>query len=215
MNIFLFGIVICWAVFLLVWGISAFGVKKDAGPKNILQRGRVGLLVRIAAACVIAWTVWQRATGQFTSPPAAHHPLSGALWGIDAPLWGIGMPAAATNPALGAVAFLCCAIGTGFAVWARMHLGRNWSARPTTKVGHELVTTGPYAFVRHPIYTGIILSAFGSALAVGLAWFIPFAVMLVLYLSRIPREERLMTELFPDQYPAYKERTKALIPFVW
>ncbi len=76
--------------------------------------------------------------------------------------------------------------------------GRNWSSIPSVKEGHELVTSGSYQFVRHPIYTGILLAAFGSALVVGLSWFIVFAFVCFIFIARVNVEERLMMEQFPD-----------------
>jgi protein-S-isoprenylcysteine O-methyltransferase Ste14 len=83
------------------------------------------------------------------------------------------------------------------------------------KQEHELVTNGPYEYVRHPIYTGMLLAAFGSALtgsgfAIGV-----FVLASVLFLSRMPREEQIMLGLFPNAYPHYQAETKRLIPFVW
>jgi protein-S-isoprenylcysteine O-methyltransferase Ste14 len=83
------------------------------------------------------------------------------------------------------------------------------------KQEHELVTNGPYEYVRHPIYTGMLLAAFGSALT-GSAFAIGvFVEASILFLSRIPREEKIMLELFPNAYPRYQDETKRLIPFVW
>jgi protein-S-isoprenylcysteine O-methyltransferase Ste14 len=107
------------------------------------------------------------------------------------------------------------AAGIAFAVWARVHLGKNWSGTPSMKEGHELITSGPYRFVRHPIYTGIILAVLGSALVSGVIWLAIFIIMTANFLYRIPIEERYMMQLFPGQYPEYKKRTKALVPWVW
>ncbi len=114
--------------------------------------------------------------------------------------------------ALGAV---LCVAGIAFAIWARWHLGRNWSATPSIKEGHELVASGPYRFVRHPIYTGIILALLGSALTNSVIWVAFFIIFTINFIARIPIEERYMLQLFPGEYPEYKKRTKALIPFVW
>jgi protein-S-isoprenylcysteine O-methyltransferase Ste14 len=108
-----------------------------------------------------------------------------------------------------------CALGLALAIWARKHLGTNWSREPSIQAGHELVTSGPYRFVRHPIYTGILAAIFGSVLVGGTAWMIMFAGMLLMFVWRVKREEEFMTQLFPQQYPEYKNRTSALIPFVW
>jgi protein-S-isoprenylcysteine O-methyltransferase Ste14 len=107
------------------------------------------------------------------------------------------------------------AAGLLFTVWARRHLGANWSATVTIKEGHELIVSGPYALVRHPIYTGLLLAFVGSALAIG-EWRGVFAVALAsLALWRKLRlEERWMRQQFGDVYEAYCRRVRALIPFV-
>jgi protein-S-isoprenylcysteine O-methyltransferase Ste14 len=104
--------------------------------------------------------------------------------------------------------------GLAFTVWARAHLGGNWSGIVTVKAGHELVTSGPYAIVRHPIYTGLLLAFVGSALARGewrglLAVVIAFAALW----RKLHVEERWMRERFGPQYAAYARRVPALIPF--
>ena len=110
---------------------------------------------------------------------------------------------------------LLCALGLGFAVWARIHLGRNWGMPMSLREGHELVTTGPYAYVRHPIYTGILLAMLGSALAVALAWLWALALFFVYFLYSAFAEERMMSEQFPEAYAAYKARSRMLIPFIF
>jgi protein-S-isoprenylcysteine O-methyltransferase Ste14 len=81
--------------------------------------------------------------------------------------------------------------------------------------GHELVTTGPYRFVRHPIYSGVLLALLGSGLAAGSLWFLILALTFPFYIYSAWEEERVMMRQFPDAYPEYKRRTSALIPFVW
>ena len=82
------------------------------------------------------------------------------------------------------------------------------------KEGHELVTTGPYRYVRHPIYTGMLLAILGSALATTRAWLVVFVGMVIYCVYSAWTEERLTLQQFPEQYAQYKRRTKALIPFV-
>ncbi len=107
-----------------------------------------------------------------------------------------------------------CLAGFGFAFWARAYLGRNWGMPMSLRQGHELVTSGPYAYVRHPIYTGIMLAMIGSALAVGLLWLLLFVLYFVYFIVSARTEEKMMLAQFPDAYPAYRRRTKMLIPFV-
>jgi protein-S-isoprenylcysteine O-methyltransferase Ste14 len=107
-----------------------------------------------------------------------------------------------------------CFAGVAFAVWARVYIGRNWGMPMSLREGHELVTSGPYAYVRHPIYSGILLALVGTALATAPPVFVVFFLCLGGFYYAARAEERDMTEQFPDAYPAYKQRTKMLIPFL-
>jgi protein-S-isoprenylcysteine O-methyltransferase Ste14 len=105
-------------------------------------------------------------------------------------------------------------LGLGFAIWARIHIGRNWGTPMAQKNEPELVTTGPYHFVRHPIYSGILVAGLGTALALSWPWLIAVALAGVYFLYSARVEERYLTEQFPDQYPVYKRSTKMLLPFI-
>lgn len=106
------------------------------------------------------------------------------------------------------------ASGLGLAVWARIYLGRNWGMPMTQKREPELVISGPYRFVRHPIYSGILLGLLGTALATNVYWLIAFGVSLVYFAYSARVEERNLANTFPTIYPGYRTRTKMLIPFV-
>ena len=106
--------------------------------------------------------------------------------------------------------------GLLFALWARMRLGRNWSAKVVLKKEHELVTQGPYAWVRHPIYTGVLLMVAGTAIAVGTpASLVGLTLVIWSAWIKLRLEEALMLEQFPDTYPAYQQRVKRLVPLLW
>lgn len=105
-------------------------------------------------------------------------------------------------------------LGLGFAIWARLNIGRNWGTPMTQKDEPELVTSGPYHLVRHPIYSGIIVAAFGTAVALTWMWLIAVAVGGGYFVYSATVEERYMTEKFPEVYPAYKHSTKMLVPFI-
>ena len=112
--------------------------------------------------------------------------------------------------------FVITTAGLAFTVWARRALGTNWSGMPTIKQDHELITRGPYAVVRHPIYTGLLVAIFGSCLAEGHVWSVVFfAMAVVLLIVKLETEEAILTREFPDAYPDYQQRTKALIPFLY
>lgn len=103
--------------------------------------------------------------------------------------------------------------GCLFAIWARLTLGSNWSGQATVKAGHELVVTGPYALARHPIYTGLVTASLGTAFAIGEMRCVLGLVVIVLALMiKMSQEERLMLQTFPQAYPQYQRRVKALIP---
>jgi protein-S-isoprenylcysteine O-methyltransferase Ste14 len=113
---------------------------------------------------------------------------------------------------LGIVLF---ALGLGFAIWARVHIGRNWGTPMTQKDDPELVTTGPYRLVRHPIYSGILVAGVGTAVALSWQWLIAVVLAGVYFVYSATVEERYLTERFPQTYPAYRHSTKMLVPFVF
>ena len=106
--------------------------------------------------------------------------------------------------------------GCLFAAWARITLGANWSGRVELKQDHELITKGPYALTRNPIYSGLILAAAGTAVAIG-EWRCVIGLVLVVFAfaTKIRQEEKVMMQAFPDTYPAYRKRVKALIPGIF
>lgn len=115
-------------------------------------------------------------------------------------------------PALGSALTV---IGIACAIWARYHLGRNWGMPMTEKQGRELITSGPYAYVRHPIYTGVILALIGSAGVSGGLWLIIALTGIVYFVLAAHEEEAMLTKEFPGSYPEYRAGTKMLIPFIW
>jgi len=129
----------------------------------------------------------------------------------------LNVPVTPRDTPLGIIGVALVLAGVGFAIWARLALGTNWSGLVVTmKQGHELVQSGPYAIVRHPIYTGILLAMIGTALTRGtLAGYIGVAAGLVAILIRIKIEEQLMSERFGDAYQVYRRRARKLVPFVW
>ena len=115
---------------------------------------------------------------------------------------------------LGVVGTLLFACGIALAVWARVHLGRNWGMPATQRVEPELVTSGPYRFVRHPIYTGLLAAMLGTALVDSLVGLIVVAVLVAYFYYCGIVEERNLTATFPTAYPEYRSGTKMLIPFL-
>ena len=119
-----------------------------------------------------------------------------------------------TDPWLAAIGLLLFALGLGFAVWARLHIGRNWGTPMTQKDEPELVTSGPYRIVRHPIYSGILLASVGTAVALSWLWLPVVGLAAIYFVYAATVEDRYLAKQFPEEYPAYKRSTKMLVPFV-
>ena len=177
---------ILWLVFYGFWLISAIGVKKAVRGQAGWRAARLRLLFIIAAVFLSRLLHIRRI-----------------------------MPAMSHSRAAGVLGLTICASGLAFATWARLHLGRNWGLPMSLKEGHELVMTGPYRYVRHPIYTGILAALLGSALVAGPLWFIVFLIFCPYFIFSATVEEKLMMRQFPNEYPEYRKRTNRLIPFVW
>jgi len=178
---------------------------------------------------IVLAAVWL--PGYFVTKPAARTPdrgrqrvttllLCAAFVLLLAPRIGsaVGLPAAIT-PGLAVFGPLGVALDLAeiaFAIWARITLGRNWSGAAEVKQAHELVRRGPYAVVRHPIYTGLLTAMLGTALTMGRpAAYLGVLCGVAAILMRIPHEDALMAEEFGDVHAAYRRRTKTLIPLVW
>jgi len=110
-----------------------------------------------------------------------------------------------TGSITGVLGLVICTLGIGLAILGRAWLTRNRDA---------LVTSGPYAWVRHPIYAGMLLAMLGSAIAQSLLWILPLMLYGPAFISGARREERRLSEQFPERYRAYMQRTRMLLPFV-
>ena len=178
-----------WFCWIFYWIASASGVKRTAQHESVLSRIIHGTPLWIAIILISA-------------PDLGRH-------GPFAPIWPF-------SPAVFWLGALVTLAGFAITVWARVTLGRNWSGWVTIKENHELIQTGPYAWVRHPIYTGLILAFLGSALARD-QWRGAVAVVLVVIAFRIKLgiEEAWMMRQFGPNYAAYKKRTKMLVPYIW
>ena len=168
----------------------AVGAKRDLGVRRRWKSGgaRLGVLLLV----LLAWRLLRPDRTALVLPAQAP--------GGDAYLGFAGVA--------------LCASGIGLAIWARVHIGRNWGMPMARKENPELVTSGPYARIRHPIYTGILLAALGSVLGHNGFWMAPVLLLGVYFVHSARREEALMLREFPQQYRAYMRRTNMLVPFV-
>lgn len=174
---------------------------------------------------IASWTVaavWSSHTAR--RPPFGEELISrvftiiGALllFGLYSPRYVALLGLWRVSDATGWLMVALTAAGFAFSWWARIHLGKLWSGSITLKDGHHVVNTGPYRFVRHPIYTGIIVASFATAVDKGTYVAVVGALlMLVGWFIKARVEERfLRTELGADAYDAYARRTAMLVPFV-
>jgi protein-S-isoprenylcysteine O-methyltransferase Ste14 len=183
-------IAICWIIFLIYWLVSAFFAKKSVTKYN----WKFVILSRVAIIFIII--IFLRFNKLVTVS------FFGFLFGSQF-----------SFPILAPVLTV---IGLFGAVWARTVLGRNWSGYATYKENQELITTGPYKFVRHPIYSSMLLMLIGTILYYGyLFLLVIFAIVAVTFIWRTKKEEKIMTKLFGKKYQNYMKRTKRLIPFVY
>ncbi len=120
-----------------------------------------------------------------------------------------------TAPWRAAIGLVLLAVGLGFAVWARRVLGRNWGMPMTERDTPDLVTSGPYRLVRHPIYSGILLATVGTAIALDWTWLLVVVLAAIYFIYSATVEEHYLAEHFPDTYPAYKRSSKMLVPYVF
>jgi protein-S-isoprenylcysteine O-methyltransferase Ste14 len=108
------------------------------------------------------------------------------------------------------------ALGLGFALWARFTIGRNWGSLITVQEGHKVIRTGPYAIVRHPIYSGFMLATFGTALAIGqVGGLVATALIVICWAYKSRLEEGYMIQQFGAEYEDYRHQVKGLIPGIW
>ena len=176
------------------------------------------LQIAIAIAWIIFWVYWLASAFGVKEGRASRRrvPLNGlsALAVILILRAFRGGSLAVHSPVLGAIGAVVFASGIALAIWARVYLGRNWGMPMTQKAEPELVTSGPYRVVRHPIYSGLLTAMLGTALVNNLLGLIVVAVLVAYFYYSGTVEERNLTATFPQAYPEYKSRTKMLIPFL-
>jgi protein-S-isoprenylcysteine O-methyltransferase Ste14 len=174
----------------LIWIVFwVYWLISAAGSKQNLQsRGGVSIAIRLAIFLMVVVII--------RSSP------KGILWSQH-------------DPVIQAIGLALLIMGILLAIWARVYLGRNWGMPMSLKVKPQLVTTGPYEKIRHPIYSGIILAVFGTGLATSPYWFIAFVAVCIYFVWSAFVEERIMTQQFPKIYTEYKHNSKMFIPFIY
>jgi protein-S-isoprenylcysteine O-methyltransferase Ste14 len=178
---------ICWAIFILCWLFSAPWVKVVAEKESVWS----SLAHRIPLGC------------SYFLLADLHLPRPMNLSVTPHTDWARAM------------GVCICILGLLVTLWARWTLSGNWSSAVTFKQGHELIRSGPYRLVRHPIYTGLLVMALGTALDFGqLRCWLALPIMAAAFWFKLNQEETLLLRHFPQEYPIYKRQVKALVPFV-
>jgi protein-S-isoprenylcysteine O-methyltransferase Ste14 len=181
-----------WVILIADWWLSARSVRQPAGLRWIWWREiavRLGLFALVVQLLQIA----------------VGNPL---------PLANSALYEPNSSLSLRLLGSVVCALGIGLAILARSFLARAGGVSIASKENPELVTTGPYAFVRHPLYGGMLLAMVGSAIGQSLLWLLPLIVYGPNFILSARREEKFLLERFPERYRAYMQRTKMLLPFV-
>jgi protein-S-isoprenylcysteine O-methyltransferase Ste14 len=178
-----------WLTWAAYWLLSAYGVKAAARRESIFSSAMHLVPITVAVLLLFA--------------------PSSLPWGH------LGERMLPSEPASRWLGIAIVAAGLAFAVWGRVHLGNNWSGRVTVKSDHKLIRSGPYRFVRHPIYSGILLAATGTAIARG-EWraLLALGILFATLWWKLRFEERWMGEIFGEGYAKYRSEVSALIPFV-
>ncbi len=179
---------VIWLCWLMYWAVASIGTKPDARREQAASRLSHSIPLVLGAVILAVPRVLGLEMQQRFVPAT--------------PAWfwlGLGM----------------VACGLILTLFARAWLGGNWSAVVTLKQNHELVRTGPYALMRHPIYTGLMLALIGTAIAIG-DWRALAGVALIAagLMRKLMIEERFMAEQFGEAYARYRAHVRALVPFV-
>ena len=178
----------CWGVFVVVWLLAAIFTKRTVFHESGARR------LHYLIPLVLGWYLVFR--GYRLGPPFDIHIIP------------------QTDAILVAAATLCLC-GLGFCLWARAVLGRNWSGTVTLKENHVLIVRGPYRLVRHPIYTGLLTMLIATAMEQGhIAGTIGLIFVFASFWIKLSGEEEVMRKQFPEQYAAYREQVKRIIPFL-
>lgn len=142
--------------------------------------------------------------------------VNGALVLLFLPIPGLTHRLLPANSLVTGVGLTIEAAFVLFAIWARRHLGRNWSGEVRIAAGHTLVRSGPYRFVRHPIYTGVLGMYLGTAVVSGeIHAILALLIVVLAYVRKIRLEERVLTDVFGGTYGSYQNDTWAIVPLLF
>lgn len=177
---------VMWVAWLTFWGVSARKAKQNAGVESRAS-SRSHILPAVLGCLVLVAT---QPPGGFITPNV--WPFSVATYTIS---------------------FVMSALGLAFTVWARVHLGANWSADVARKVDPDLIRSGPYAHVRHPIYSGLLLAFLGIAVGRGdVAGLLGSALMGYAFVRKMRIEEEWLQQTFGQAYTRYRAEVPSLLP---
>lgn len=178
-----------WSAIFILWAILRFTTKSTVGSRS---DARAGISV------IFVWLAWLILFNRNLRP------------GV------LGERFMRVMPAINYIGLALTIIGLGFAVWARFTIGRNWGAMITVQQDHKLIQRGPYAIVRHPIYSGFMLATLGTAIILGeFGGLISVALIVIAWGYKARLEEGFMIEKFGAEYEEYRRRVKGLVPGVW
>lgn len=179
----------------------------------------LGMLAFFAA---LAWTRWRAPPEQKGGQRSSASIVGILLQGFAIGMCGVGPPRVVLDPlstkALVEAAVVLLLLGSAVAIflWSSITMGRNWSLVARTRGDHTLVTSGPFAYARHPIYVALFLFAPALAIATGHAWMLLFAVPVYAIGTaiRVRIEERLLRDAFGAAYDEYATRVRRFMPGV-
>jgi protein-S-isoprenylcysteine O-methyltransferase Ste14 len=175
-----------WIVFGVYWLVAARRVKAARTSESPVYRVFRLLLLTVTFTLLFAKWIATGFLGQFILPQ---------------------------KPSVAYISFFLALTGMAIAVWARLSLGQYWSDKVALKVDHQLVRSGPYARMRHPIYSGVLLGVAGSALLVG-QWrgVLAFLLLLTNYMVKAKREDKMLGETFPIDFADHKRNAGFFLP---
>ena len=185
-DVFRLLLAIPWIVFIIYWTVGAFKTRATRETEPFASRFAV-----LAVEVVGYLLIFNASTGiGFLANRVLPRNLMGPVVGV-----------------------LLTWLGLALAIWARYHLAEYWSARITIKEDHQLIRTGPYTRLRHPIYSGLILATFGSALVID-RWrcVLGFCLVVAGYCFKAKKEESMLSQQFGEAFREHQKHTGFLFP---